>query len=207
MNMGAISDTIIAFMSQVTLPLQLILIGFFSFTEGLPIIGSILPGGTIALFAGSLSATGVLPPLITSLIVSSMSFFGEMTGFFIMRKYRHAPWIQRMVTHEKYQKSWDLFDRHLAIIAIFGKLIPFVRSTPSLFAAAKGVRMKRYVYYSAAGSILWGFMGVYGGNALTVVFGKKILVVLAIVLLVSLGIGFIRLLFHKLKKKKDEDIQ
>jgi hypothetical protein len=50
-------------------------------------------------------------------------------------------------------------------------------------------------------------MGVYGGNALTVVFGKKILVVLAIVLLVSLGIGFIRLLFHKLKKKKDEDIQ
>lgn len=191
------SETIIASISTVAVPVQLLVLALFSFTEGLPVIGSILPGGTIALFAGSLAAQGLLPSLVAALVVGTASFAGDMTGFFLGRKFRHLPWISRFVTHEKYQRSWDLFDRHLAIVSIFGKLIPVVRSTPSLFAAIRGVRTRRYMVYSLIGSYLWGFAGVYAGNALTTYLGPKAITIIVAVLIISIVAVLVRMVIKK----------
>lgn len=169
-----------------------------SFIEGMPILGSILPGGTIALLIGSLSAQNFINPLFAVLIIAVGTFLGDMLGFIIGRKYKEASWLKRIVFHEKHQKSWDLFDRHIAMVVIFGKLLPVIRSMPSLFAAARGVVIRKYVLYSAIGSVLWAFAGVYGGNILTRVLGESaILIILG--LLVASGIVFV---FKKSKKNK-----
>lgn len=191
--MGDFSATIIVAAQTVGLPIQLLFLGVFSFTEGLPIIGSVLPGGTIALLAGSLAAQGVLSPLLAALVVGTASFAGDMTGFVLGRKFRHLSWVSRFVTHEKYQRSWDLFDRHLAIVSIFGKLLPVVRSTPSLFAAIRGVRTRRYMVYSLIGSYLWGFVGVYAGNVLTAYIGPKAITIIVVVLVVSIAAVLVRM--------------
>ena len=162
----------------------------------MPIIGSILPGGTIALLIGSFSATGLISPLYAVCIIALGTFLGDMIGFLIGRKYKNAPWLKKIVFHEKHQKSWDIFDRHIAIVVIFGKLLPVVRSMPSLFAAARGVVIRKYVLYSAIGSVLWAFAGVYGGNILTKVLGKAAVVLILGLLIVS-GLLFV---FKKSKK-------
>lgn len=198
--MESFSQSIISFLHSVPTVWQLVVLGSFSFAEGLPIIGSLLPGGTIAVFAGGLSADGTLSAFSACMLVGGASFLGDMTGFFLGKRFRHLPWIQRLVTHEKHQKSWDVFDRHVAVITIFGKLLPVVRSTPSLFAAIRGVRTRRYIVYSCIGSFLWGFVGVYAGNLLTTYLGDRAVSLLFILITCSIVGALIHQLYKKHKK-------
>jgi len=207
--MEIFSNYIIDFMSSVPESLQLFVLFLFSFAEGIPVVGSILPGGTIAIFAGSLAQQGILPLVPLILVIGFASFFGDMTGFFIGRKFKHFKWIRKIVENEKHQKSWDLFDRHMAIITIFGKLIPIVRSTPCLFAAVRGVRVRRYIRYSFIGSMLWAVVGVYAGKAFTSFFGDKSISLIFGIVLISIGIVVVRIFIkqiirkHKSKKYKN----
>jgi len=181
------SDLVMSFLIDLSPVLQMLAIAAFSFGEGLPVIGSALPGGTVALLAGSLSATGIFSPYTAFIVIAVSSFFGDMTGFFLGKKFKEAKWIKKIVYHEKHQKSWDLFDRHIAVISIFGKLIPVVRSTPAVFAGVRGIKTRRYMLYSFLGSILWAFVGVFAGNLLTQVFGKNAITIIFGLLLVSVG--------------------
>jgi len=199
--MEVFSDSIIDFMRSVPESLQLFVLFLFSFAEGIPIIGSILPGGTIAIFAGSLAEQGILSPLPLILVIGFASFFGDITGFLIGKKFKHLKWIRKIVENEKHQKSWDLFDRHIAIITIFGKLIPVVRSTPSLFAAVRGIRTRRYIRYSFIGSMLWAFGGVYAGKVFTSFFGEKSISLIFGIVLISIGIVIVRIFVKQIIRK------
>jgi membrane-associated protein len=163
----------------------------------MPFIGAILPGGTIALLVGSLSAKDFINPLFAVLLIATGTFVGDMLGFLIGKKYRHTSFFKKVVFNEKHQKSWDLFDRHLAIVVIFGKLLPVVRSMPSLFAAARGTVIKKYILYSLAGSFLWAFAGIYGGKILTAILGESSIVIILFLLVLS-GLAFV---FKKAKAK------
>lgn len=196
--MQTVSTIILNYITTVPESLQLILLFISSFLEGVPVIGSILPGGTIAIFAGSLAEQGLLSPILTSLIIGLASFLGDMTGFFISRKFKNAKWIKKIVENEKHQKKWDLFDRHLAIISIFGKLIPVIRSTPSILAGVKGVRARRYIIYSLIGSILWAIAGVYAGKLFTNYFGEKAIAFILGIIVISIILVILRILIKKL---------
>ena len=190
--MDVFSNHVIEILTGISPLFQMVGISAFSYAEGLPIIGSILPGGTVALLAGSLSATGVFSPYLAFIVIAVSSFFGDMTGFFLGKKFKEKVWIKKIVNSEKHQKSWDLFDRHLAIISIFGKLIPVVRSTPSIFAAVRGVRTRRYMVYSFLGSFLWAFSGVFLGKILTEFLGKKAIPLIFGFLILSVVIVLLR---------------
>ncbi len=168
----------------------------FAYLEGLPIVGSALPGGTIALLVGSLSAQGFIAPVLAVSLIAVGSFLGDMTGFLIGKKLHHTKLLQRLVAQERHQNSWDIFDRHLALIVIFGKLIPVVRSTPSFFAGARKVRTGRYMALSAIGSVLWAVAGIYGGNILARTVGEYAIPIIIGILIVT---GFIAL-FAKARK-------
>lgn len=199
--MEAISTLITSSLSNVSPVLQLFFVGVFSFAEGLPIIGSILPGGTIAIFAGTLAEKGLLNPIITSIVIGFSSFFGDMTGFLIGKKFKHKKWIRNIVHNEKHKKAWDLFDRHIAIITIFGKLIPVVRSTPSLFAAVRDIKTKKYITYSFIGSIIWAVAGVYAGKISTRFFGDAVISILISIILLSIVIMLVRSSVKHIKRK------
>ncbi len=204
--MEGFSASIINFMGTVPQSLQLFFLFLFSFLEGVPIIGSILPGGTIAIFAGSLVDQGILSSVPTIFVIGVASFLGDITGFLFGRRFKHLKWIQNIVNSEKNKKSWDLFDRHIAIITIFGKLIPVVRSTPSLFAAVRGVKIRQYLKYSFIGSILWAFSGVYAGKFFTYYFGSKavsfILGIIIFSIIIVVGRIFVKQIIRKYKKAK-----
>lgn len=168
-----------------------ILVFLSSFIEGVPIIGSLFPGGTVSLLIGSLTRGGFLHPLIAVALIAVGTFLGDLVGFVIGHHYKDHRWFKRFVQSEKHKKGWDLFDRHVAILIIFGKLIPVIRSTPSIFAAMRGVRFRRYVIYSGLGSILWAFAGVYGGNILARVLGESAAIFVVLGLLVISGLIFL----------------
>jgi membrane-associated protein len=194
MNISA--ETITELFFSLTPLLRYFLIFLSAFGEGLPIIGSFLPGGTIAILIGSLSEKGFINPLLAINIIALGSFMGDLTGFYFGRYLLHIPWVNRIVYHEKHQKKWDIFDRHAALVIIFGKIVPVIRSTPALFAGARKMNIFRYSLFVLIGSYAWAILGIYGGKYLSKIFGDNALVIILGILVIS---GLIALLSNKKK--------
>lgn len=173
------------------LELRLLIVFVSSFAEGLPVIGSILPGGTIALLVGTLAKDGFIPVWIAIGIIGIGGFLGDSLGYAIGRRYKHTRWLRKLVSQERHQTAWDVFDRHIALIIIFGKLVPVVRSTPSIFAGARSIRVKKYLFFSFIGSFLWAFAGVFGGALIARVFGGSSVLIIIGLLVVTGIVAFI----------------
>lgn len=198
--MEALNETIIEFFLSLQDTMRYVFIFIMAFGEGLPVIGSFLPGGTIALLIGSLSEEGFINPWLAVHIIAIGSLVGDLIGFFFGRYLLHVPWVNKMVYHEKHQKKWDLFDRHAAIVIIFGKILPVIRSVPSLFAGARKMNVFRYIIFVLIGSYLWALGGIFGGKYLTQLFGKNTILVILGVLVVS---GLIAVLSGSKNKNKE----
>jgi membrane-associated protein len=181
--------------------LRLVIVFLSSFAEGLPVIGSILPGGTIALLVGTLAKDGFISLWWAITLIGFGGFLGDSAGYFIGRRFKDTKWLRKLVGQEKHQSSWDVFDRHLALIVIFGKLVPVVRSTPSIFAGARNVRVQKYLLLSFVGSFLWAFAGVFGGVLLAEFFGSSAVLIVVGILVVT---GIIAFVSSQRKKKKKE---
>lgn len=182
--------------------LRSVLVFLFAYGEGLPIIGTLLPGGTIALLVGSLSNDGFISPWTAISLIAIGSFLGDITGFFIGKKIQDWKWVARFVKNENHQKSWDLFDRNFAFIIVFGKLLPVVRSTPSFFAGARNINIPKYLFFSFLGSVLWSVAGIFGGNFLSKTVGNIAIPIILGILVVSALITLYRYLKKKKKKVK-----
>jgi membrane protein DedA with SNARE-associated domain len=169
-----------------------------SFGEGLPIIGSFLPGGTIAILIGALSEEGLINPWLAIHLIAIGSLCGDLVGFFAGRKLLHISWVNKIVYSEKHIKSWDLFDRHTALVIVIGKLLPLVRSTPALFAGARKMNVFRYMLYVAIASYLWAIAGIFGGKYLSQLLGNALLPIIVGIVIVTIIIS----IFSRRKSKK-----
>jgi membrane-associated protein len=184
-HMEALHDGIIELFLNVSPLIRNILIFSVAFGEGLPIIGSILPGGTIALLIGSLAQENLINVWTAVHLIGIGSFLGDLLGFFAGRKLSNLPKIKKILESEKHIKKWDFFDRHAAIMIIFGKVVPVVRSTPSLFAGARKMNVYKYSVYVLIGSYLWAVAGIFGGKYLAQIFGGNVVPIILGILLVS----------------------
>lgn len=192
-----LSARVMAELVAVPPTLQLVLVFLFSFAEGLPVVGSILPGGTVAVLAGSLTAQDFFSPVFAAAVIAVGSFLGDLAGFFFGKRYRHTALMRRLIYQDRHQRAWDIFDRHIALITIFGKLIPLVRSTPALFAGARNIRIRSYVLYSATGSILWAVAGIWLGNLIGSFFGTTGIVILVALVVVSIAVASTKFLLRR----------
>lgn len=199
--MELLHDSLIALFFSLTPFLKNIFILILAFGEGLPIIGSFLPGGTIAILIGSLSQEGFINPILAINLIALGSFAGDLVGFFIGRKLLYVPWVHNMVYHEKHQKKWDIFDRHAALVIILGKILPVIRSTPALFAGARKMNILKYSTFVIIGSYLWALIGIYGGRYLAQLLGDSAIIIIIGVLVLS---GIVALVSHLQNRDKKE---
>jgi membrane protein DedA with SNARE-associated domain len=159
-----------------------------AFVEGVPILGTLFPGGTMPIIVGSLSLQGFVSSFWAILFITLGSFSGDMLGFYLGKHFCNHRWIKSILENEKHQSTWDLFDRHFALVVIFGKSLPVIRSTPSLFASARGVAIKKYALYSIVGSLLWAIVGMYGGKIIGHILGANVAVLLVFGLIILSGL-------------------
>ncbi|MCI5051069.1 MAG: VTT domain-containing protein [Candidatus Pacebacteria bacterium] len=166
-----------------------LLVFAFAFGEGLPIIGSFLPGGTVSLLIGGLSEDGFINPWLAVHIIAIGSLIGDLIGFFAGQKLLHFKKVRDFVYAEKQQSKWDLFDRHAALVIIFGKIIPVIRSTPALFAGARKMHLGEYIFFVLIGSYLWAIGGIWGGKYLAQYFGSSFIIILVVIIILSIAIS------------------
>ena len=174
-----------------------------AFIEGVPVLGTLFPGGTMPIIVGSLSLQGFVSSFWAISFITLGSFSGDMLGFYLGKHFCNHKWIKNILENEKHQSTWDLFDKHFALVVIFGKSIPVIRSTPSLFASARGVIFKKYVMYSLAGSLLWAILGMYGGKIIGHLLGANTSVLLIFGLIILSGLYIVvKNIIHHFKNYK-----
>ena len=180
-----------------------VFIFILAFGEGLPVIGSFLPGGTIALLIGSLSEESFINPWHAVHLIAIGSLIGDLLAFFLSKKLLTIRQVRELVNAEKHAKKWDLFDRNAALIIIFGKVLPVVRSVPSLFAGVRRMNKTRYVIYATIGSYAWALFGIFGGKYLAQIFGDSAVVVILFFLIISASVTLISWLKKRMRKRKE----
>ena len=161
-------------------------------SAGLP-----MPGETAlvsaAIFAG---VTGDLAVLHVIAVAATGAIIGDNLGFWVGRRYG-LPLIQRyghlIHLNEKRLALGDLlFERHGAKIVFFGRFIAFLRIFAALLAGVHRFGWGPFLFFNAAGGILWatlfGVGGFVFGDTITKLSGP--LGVLAFIVAVAGIVGF-----------------
>jgi membrane protein DedA with SNARE-associated domain len=107
--MESLTHTLTALFYSVPETMRYVVIFLSSFIEGVPVIGSLFPGGTVALLIGSLSEGGFVNPLGAVAVIAIGTFAGDMIGFVAGRYFRHHRWLKTFIESEKHKKGWGYF--------------------------------------------------------------------------------------------------
>jgi membrane-associated protein len=90
------------------------------------------------------------------------------------------------------QTGLELFEKRLFLILVFGRMIPLVRSVPSLIAGAQHIKFSKYITYNFLGSMLWSIVGVTLGMATGKLVGKNAISIIIIVTIVVIIFMFLK---------------
>ena len=128
-------------------------------------IGLILPGSTIILFLGALSARGYLD--IGDLIWFSVlgAIIGDNVNYYLGRKYG-AQWLKGgfwffKVNHIENAKHF--LDVHGAKSIFLGRFIPSVKEIVPFIAGSVKMNQRTFMFWNVLGAIGWGFEWVLAG--------------------------------------------
>lgn len=122
-----------------------------------------LPSELIMPFAGFLAARGELHPALVVASGALGSLLGALPWYFLGRKVgagrlkelarRHGRWIA--LTPQEIDRGKHLFETRGALVLVFGRLVPALRTVVALPAGLARMRVAPFVLWTVAGSLLW----------------------------------------------------
>jgi membrane-associated protein len=173
-------------------------LGLFAviFAETGLLIGFFLPGDSLLVLAGLVSAVGAKSGLdikinivlvMAGLFVAAVA--GAQTGYFIGRKAGPALFNRprsRLFKHEYVEKAQRYFDKYGPRTIVVARFIPIVRTFANPMAGVAEMKVRTFTTYNLIGGALW----TVGVTMLGYVLGKTIpsaedhLVIIEIVIIV-----------------------
>lgn len=189
------------------------MVGFYGviaivFAETGLLIGFFLPGDSLLLTAGLLTATNFLGVDVTTLIIALVLaavigdncgyWFGRITGEKIFARKDSKLFKQKYLT-----SAQEFYDKHGGKAIIYARFVPFARTFAPIVAGVAKMPYSKYLTFSISGGILWiasmTLAGYFFGQIPVVKQNFEKVVVLVIVLSVMpIVIGY----FKERKKKK-----
>lgn len=128
-------------------------------------IGLILPGSTIILFLGALSARGYLD--IGDLIWFSVlgAIIGDNVNYYLGRKYG-TKWLEKgfwFLKSNHIKKARYFMDIHGAKSVFLGRFIPSVKEVVPFIAGSLKMNKRTFMLWNVLGAAGWGFEWVLAG--------------------------------------------
>ncbi len=136
-----------------------LLVGAFAFAETGAFVGLVVPGETVMLLGGAVAGQGAIDLYILIAIAWFAAWAGDTTSFFVGRRLgrefvlRHGP--RFGVSHERFEKVEDYFDRHGGKTIFIGRFVGLVRALAPFIAGSSGMRYRAFVPYSVLGTGIW----------------------------------------------------
>jgi membrane protein DedA with SNARE-associated domain len=145
---------------SVTQPLQTYGYWAVFLAVGLESLGVPIPGETTliaaALYAGSTHrlnfVTLAIVAAVAAIIGDNVGYLiGRFGGYRLLRRYGHYV----RVDEAKLKVGRYLFDRHGGQVVFIGRFISVLRTYAALLAGINRMPWRRFLFYNAAGGILW----------------------------------------------------
>ena len=176
-------------------PLYLLLLFLIAFVEALPVFNLVVPGSTIAVFAGYLVLHGKGSLIVLILVHMTASFLGDLTSFWLGLYFG-----SRLLKLRSFQKRQQLFQRsekffldHGGKSIFFARFIGPLRGFTPFIAGLSAMPGRSFVGYALFSGVLWGIaypgLGYLGGSSwqqaqgLTARFGIIMMALLVVTLL------------------------
>ena len=137
------------------------------------LLGFFLPGDSLLFTAGLLVTTGALgqPLWLVCLLIVLAAIAGNLCGYAIGRKAGPAIFDRpdsRLFKAEHVDRTYAFFDRYGSQAIVLGRFVPIVRTFITVMAGVGKMDVRRYVFYSTIGGVLWGagvtVLGYYLGR-------------------------------------------
>ncbi len=190
---------------------------FVIFAEVGLAVGFFLPGDSLLVVSGLMSAAGKLHVLLVMLAFFLGSVIGDSTGYWTGRYMgkalfnRESSWIFKP---SRVEKAKHFFEKYGVKTVILARFIPIVRTFAPLVVGATGMPYSRFLPFSIIGGLLWipsmvlagYFLGGVIERALDIKLEDHIEKVVIVVVAISLLPPLIEFLKHRFgKKEKSED--
>jgi membrane-associated protein len=154
-------------------PWALLVVCAIIFAETGLLIGFVLPGDTLLLISGVVSAPGVMlfhwHVYWVALFIAIAAFLGGELGYYIGRK-AGPPIFERresgLFSKENVDRTNEFFTRFGPAAVIVARFVPVVRTFAPIAAGVGKMPYRRYSLYNAIGAALWAGGIVYLGYLL-----------------------------------------
>jgi membrane protein DedA with SNARE-associated domain/membrane-associated phospholipid phosphatase len=144
-----------------------LLVGFFAFAETGAFIGLVVPGETTMLLGGAVAGQGAIDVYLLIAVAWFAAWLGDTFSFFLGRRLgrefvlKHG---ERFgISHERFEKVEDYFDRHGGKTIFIGRWISLVRAFAPFIAGSSGMQYRGFVPYSVLGTGLWASLHILVG--------------------------------------------
>ncbi|HDH33823.1 MAG TPA: phosphatase PAP2 family protein, partial [Nitrospirae bacterium] len=138
---------------------------FAAMLETTIIVGLFLPGSTLILLLGAMSAFGYLDlgDLLWFAIVGAI--LGDNINYFLGKKYG-SKWAQKgiwFLKQEHFEKARAFFDAHGAKSVFLGRFVPSIKEIMPFIAGTVRMRQRTFLLWNILGAIGWGFEWILAG--------------------------------------------
>jgi len=128
-------------------------------------LGLILPGSTIILFLGALSARGYLDAGDLICVAVLGAIIGDNINFYLGRKYG-ARWLKGgfwLLKPGHIEKARHFMDAHGAKSIFLGRFIPSVKEIAPFIAGSVKMKSRTFMFWNVLGAVGWGVEWVLAG--------------------------------------------
>lgn len=185
---------------------------FIIFAEVGLAVGFFLPGDSLLVVSGLMSAAGKLNVWLVMLAFFLGSVIGDSTGYWTGRFMGHAlfnresSWVFKP---SRVEKAKHFFEKYGVKTVILARFVPIVRTFAPLVVGATEMPYRKYLFYSIIGGALWissmvlagYFLGGVIERALDIKLEDHIEKVVIVVVGLSLLPPIIEFLKHRFGKK------
>jgi undecaprenyl-diphosphatase len=190
-----------------------LLVGLFAFAETGAFVGLVVPGETVMLLGGAVAGQGAIDIYLLIAIAWFCAWLGDTTSFFLGRKLgrefvlKHGPRVG--ISHERFEKVEDYFDRHGGKTIFIGRWISLVRAFAPFIAGSSGMQYRGFVPYSVLGTGLWAslhiLVGYFFSNAVETAgkYAAKGAFLLATLIVLTAGTVFLFRHFREEKNRRE----
>lgn len=135
-------------------------VGIFGviFAETGLLVGFFLPGDTLLVAVGVLSARGVLNIWLVLPLIVLAAVTGNMLGYALARRFGRPMLTRASASHarrQRLQRAELLFQRHGAPTVVLARFVPFARTFVPVVAGLGAMRFPRFMLFNVIGALLW----------------------------------------------------
>ncbi len=132
--------------------------------------GFFLPGDSLLVTAGILSAAGLLDIRLLIICAGAAAVIGDQTGFLIGRRAGKALTMRYARFRMHLERAHTFYEKYGSKTIVIARFVPIVRTFVPAVAGAAEMNYQRFVTYNILGGLLW----VLSTTLLGYTFGRTI---------------------------------